>query len=161
MKTPASIVYANILNRRSIRSFLNESIDDEALKIILEAGNAAPSAGNLQSRELRLLTNRADIEFVINYIYSERVRNHLPTFKNAAAIILLLANKQRCRAKYRRGYLYSIQDATLAGQNMLLMATALGLGSCWVGQVREAKICTKFQITQEFKLIGIIALGKI
>lgn len=161
MNNTASIVYNNILNRHSIRNFLNEPIADDLLKIILEAGHAAPSAGNLQSRELRLLNNRDDIEFIIHYIYSEKVRNNLPTFKNAAAIILLLANKQRCRAKYRRGFLYSIQDATLAGQNMLLMASALGLGGCWVGQIREAKIIKKYQISTDFKLVGIIALGKI
>jgi len=157
----ASIVYNNIINRRSIRNFKNANIDDKTLQLILDAGNAAPSAGNLKSREILALTTREDIEFVIDYIYSERVKNNLPTFKNAAAIILLLANLQRCRTKYRRGYLYAIQDATLAGQNMLLMASALGLGGCWVGQIKEAKICAKYNITKDFKLVGIIALGKL
>lgn len=161
MNTPASVVYNNIINRRSIRNFLDESIDNTELKIILEAGNAAPSAGNLQSRELMLITNKEDIAFIINYVYSKKVRNHCTTFKNAAAIVLLLANIQRCREKYKNGYLYSIQDATLAGQNILLMASALGLGGCWVGQIRKSKILEKFQITTNFKLVGMIALGKI
>jgi len=161
MNNTQLIVYNNIINRRSIRKFKNAEISTDQLKIILEAGDAAPSAGNLKSREIRALTDREDIEFVINYIYSSRVLKGLSEFKNASTLILLIANVPRCRTKYKRGFLYSIQDATLAGQNILLMASALGLGSCWVGQVKEFKILNRFHIDSDHKLVGIIALGHI
>ncbi|MCK5116225.1 MAG: nitroreductase family protein [Candidatus Aegiribacteria sp.] len=33
--------------------------------------------------------------------------------------------------------LFSIQDATAAAQNLLLAATKIGLGGCWVGMFDE------------------------
>jgi nitroreductase len=159
MNPAATIVYQNILNRRSIRNFKAVEIAPEQLDILMKAGDAAPSAGNLKSREIKLLTSREEVDFVISYIYSARVQQHFATFKNAAALVLLLANIRRCRTKYKRGRLYAMQDATLAGENILLMATALGIGSCWVGQVKESQILRRFDIGEDYKLVGIIALG--
>ncbi|MEM3146361.1 MAG: nitroreductase family protein, partial [Archaeoglobaceae archaeon] len=40
-----------IFRRVSIRKFQQREIDEKTLKLILEAGNSAPSAGNLQARD--------------------------------------------------------------------------------------------------------------
>ncbi len=159
MNPTATLVYQNILTRRSVRAFSDIAISPEQLAILQQVAHAAPSAGNLKSREIKILTERAAIGLVLDYVYSAKVRQHFATFKNAAALVLLLANVRRCRTKYKRGLLYAIQDATLAGENILLMATALGIASCWVGQVRESKLLTHFNISDDYKLVGIIALG--
>jgi nitroreductase len=155
----ASIVFDNILNRRSVRRYRKEVIVPEVLEKILAAGHAAPSAGNLKSREFIVLTTQEEIDSVLSYIFSARVMEQKSYFRNAGALILMCANPTRSKQKYKRGRLYAMQDATLAGQNMLLMATALGLGSCWIGQVREKGLMTKFNISPELHIVGIVALG--
>lgn len=127
--------------------------------MILQAGNAAPSAGNLKSRKFVSITEAADIEFLIRYIFSRRIREERRLFANVPCILVICANLDSARKKYRRGRLYAIQDATLAGQNMMLMAHALGIGSCWIGQVRERQIVGKFGIDPDYQIVGLIALG--
>ncbi len=155
----ASIVFNNILNRRSVRRFRKDTIPADILEKILAAGNAAPSAGNLKSREFIVLTTQEEIDSVLSYIFSARIMEQKSYFRNAAALVLMCANPARSKQKYKRGRLYATQDATLAGQNMLLMATALGLGSCWIGQVKEKKLMKTFNIPEELRIIGIVAIG--
>ena len=159
MSDIAEIVLANIVGRRSVRSFAPRAIDPEALQIILRAGDAAPSAGGLKSRKFIAITNPDDLEFIIRYIFSARVREQRALFKNVPCIVMICANLTSATHKYKRGRLYAIQDATLAGQNILLMAHALGISSCWIGQIRERKIMERFQICSDHKLVGLIALG--
>ncbi len=160
MNPTAKIVYDTILQRRSVRQFAPDTaLSEQTLDCLLTAGDAAPSAGNLKSRRLHPVTQRADLYFVISHIFSARVRKELAAFKHAAAFILLCADIPHCRQKYPRGNLYAVQDASLAGQNILLMAHALGLGGCWIGQVNGSALLPHFGLEPPLKLVGIIALG--
>ncbi len=156
----ATIVLANILNRHSVRAFEPGALAEEDLQTLLRAGEAAPSAGGLKSRNLIPVTHPEDLEFIIRYIFSARIRQQRERFKNVSCILLICANITSATAKYRRGRLYALQDATLAGQNVLLMAHALGICACWIGQIRERKIVQKFNLGKEYKLVGLIALGR-
>lgn len=159
MNEIANIVFNNIISRRSVRSFAARSLLPEDLEIILQAANTAPSAGGLKSRKFVIIDNQNDLNFVIKYIFSRRVHEYRKLFINVPCIILMCANISSARKKYRRGRLYAIQDTALAGQNIMLMANALGISSCWIGQLREKKIMEKFNISNDYKLTGIIALG--
>lgn len=159
MDEAAQIILENILTRRSIRAFAPRVLPEEDIATILRAGDAAPSAGGLKSRKFICVTKQDDLDFILKYIFSRRVREHRHLFKNVPCIILICANFASALQKYKRGRLYATTDATLAGENMLLMAHALKIGSCWIGQIREKKIIERFAITAEYKLVGIIALG--
>jgi len=159
MDYPAQIIFDNIQTRRSIRSFMDYQLPNGDVELILRAGDAAPSAGGLKSRKFIYINQREDLDFILKYIFSRRVREHRHLFKNVPCMILVCANLTSALRKYRRGKLYAIQDATLAGQNIMLMAHALGIGSCWIGQIRERKIVEKFSISADYKLVGLIALG--
>lgn len=155
----ADIIQRNILSRRSVRTFKPVALPEESLERLLKAGNSAPSAGGLQSRKFIPVTHHDDIQFIIEYIFSARVRQNKELFRNVPCILLMCANIATATQRYKRGRLYAIQDATLAGQNIMLMAHALGIGSCWIGQIRERKLVQRFNIGSDYKLIGLIALG--
>ncbi len=159
MNPNAQIVFDNLLNRRSVRQFQPGSLSAEQIDLLLRAADAAPSAGNLKSRHLHAVTQRSDLEFVLSHIYSARISANHATFRNVAAMILLCADIPHCRQRYRRGALYAIQDASLAGQNILLLAHALGLGGCWIGQVNGHALLPHFGLPEHLKLVGLIALG--
>ena len=125
-----------IKRRRSVRAFAPEAVEAEKVAQVLAAANAAPSAGNLQGYEIFRVTHE-----------KERValaRAALDQFFVAQAPVVLVfcANQARSAAKYReRGArLYAIQDATIACAFAMLAATALGLGTVWVGAFDTAAV---------------------
>ncbi|HEY9207249.1 MAG TPA: nitroreductase family protein, partial [Candidatus Methanoperedens sp.] len=50
-------------------------------------------------------------------------------------------------------------DAAIAGTNMTLMATSLGIGSCWIGAFEEPAVRSILHIPPDLKLIALIAFG--
>ena len=54
---------------------------------------------------------------------------------------------------------YGRYDVTLAGGNMMTMATHLGLGTCWIGVFDEPKVKEILQIPENIEVIGLVTLG--
>jgi hypothetical protein len=69
-----------------------------------------------------------------------------------APVVLVLGFDKR-KGKYGR------YDATLAGGNMMTMATSLGLGTCWIGAFDEPKVKEILDIPENIEVIGLITLG--
>lgn len=144
-----------IEKRRSVRSFLNKEIDDKTLNEILETVNLAPSAGNLQAYRIvvvrnqelkqKLATASHDQDFIVD----------------ASVVLVFLADKNASKGKYgQRGVeLYSIQDATIAASYSQLAATALGLGSVWVGAFEPEVIAKLVDAKPHEEPIAIIPIG--
>jgi nitroreductase len=115
--------------RRSTRAFLPRAVPAEALRRILETANLAPSAGNLQSYEIFVVTNKRKREDLARAAHEQ-------IFIAGAPVALVFAKHPAlCAGRYgrRAESLYSIQDATIACAFAQLAATAQGLGSCWIG----------------------------
>ena len=125
-----------IARRRSVRAFTPQAVEQEKLGQVLAAANAAPSAGNLQGYEIFLLTRQKQ--------RAGLARAALDQFFIAQAPVALVfcANPARSAKKYReRGAnLYAIQDATIACTFAMLAATALGLGTVWVGAFDDSAV---------------------
>mgnify|MGYP000229964238 CR=1 FL=1 len=122
----------NILNRRSIRSFLDKALPDEDLKTIIKAGLYAPSAKNRQDWHFTVITNKETIDHM-NAMAIEGMRglgmdksddDHI--FYHAPVVIVLSS---------RIGG-FSGVNVGCAVENMALAAHALGYGSCIIGQTR-------------------------
>ncbi len=125
-----------IKKRRSIRAFTPQPVEAEKLERVLAAANAAPSAGNLQAYEIFRVTRGND--------RAALARAALEQFFIAQAPVVLVfcANPARSSGRYgQRGVrLYCIQDATIACAFAMLAATALGLGTVWVGAFDEGAV---------------------
>jgi nitroreductase len=92
-----------IFNRRSVRKYENREIPDDKFKDLFEAAMAAPSAVARDPWHFLLIRNRKTLDSIVK--------------------ILPHANEVS----------YMLQDLSAAVENLLLAATALGLGSCWLG----------------------------
>ena len=105
------------------------AISDERLRKILEAANSAPSAGNLQSYEIYLVTAKRLRDSVA------RAANEQLFVACAPVLLVFCTHAARSRERYgkRAERLYAPQDATIACAFAMLAATAQGLGSVWVG----------------------------
>jgi nitroreductase len=138
--------------RRSIRAYKKKDVEKEKLDRILTAANSAPSAGNLQAYEIVLVKEKKTKEALAAASLSHDF------IAEAPVVLVFCANQERSAVRYgRRGHdLYSIQDATIAASYAQLAATALGLGSVWVGAFDESSIR---KIINADKPVAIIPIG--
>lgn len=108
-----------LMQRRSIRNYTGEEIPGEKLDAVIRAGLLAFSGKGLAPTELMVIRNRETIARLAG-MRSGRVG----MLKNAGAVIAVLGNADKSDT--------IIEDSSIVLSNMHLMASQLGLGSCWV-----------------------------
>ena len=141
--------------RVSVRDYLDKPVDREMLGRILEAGRLAPSSGNLQP-----------LFFII--VESKEKREKLAVacleqywMAKAPVHVVIVSDNEKCKQYYgiRGDRLYSIQNAAVAAENMLLMSTSLGLGSCFVSAFNEDQVSGELNIPEGYRPQAIITIG--
>jgi nitroreductase len=141
-----------IKRRRSIRSFTAQKIEREKTNSILEAAIYAPSAVNKQPWHFIVVDDRNIMNKVMEVHPNSKMLN------TANLCILVCGDLQQ---QHDTGYW--IADCAAATENMLLAATSLGLGSCWVGiYPREARMKAMkeiFSLPPYIEAFAIVALG--
>ncbi len=144
-----------IFTRRSIRRYRDIPVEWDKVGRILEAGRAAPSAGNLQGWKFVVITDPVKIKQLAEASLQQY------WMASAKVHIIVVAQFEKARRFYgvRGERLYTIQDCAAACQNMLLAAHYLGLGACWVGAFDEDGVKRTAGIPEEARPQAIITLG--
>ena len=138
-----------IRDRRSIRKYTGELVDQEIIYKIIEAGIWAPSACNIQGWKYIVL----DSPEVIKTIYKSGGASFLQNVKQA---IVVLYENQTDNVEYQD----HIQSAAASIQNMLLMAHSLKVGTCWVNNTPNKRILRRIlNIPFSYDPIAIITIG--
>lgn len=167
----------NIYARRSVRNYKPDPVPDEVLLELIKAGIYAPTARNQQAWRFAVVTNRADIDR-----YSERAKElwrknlalkaaailgiaglsrlvkmmsspaiHL--FHHAPALVFIFAPKGR----------FVAEGCACAAENMMLAATSLGLGSCWIGFAMplgsDKKTLRELNVPSGYKMMAALVFG--
>lgn len=166
-----------IKSRRSTRQFAEKPVEEEKLAQVIEAGCYAPSGGNNQSwhfvviespEVLKALTERVAAAFcemeydentyasIVNSI--RRAKKGGYVFHYRAPVLIVVANQ--------KGYGNAMADSSCALENMMLMANALDLGSCWINQLHWLDenrairdYLAQFGIGDDETICGALALG--
>ena len=148
-------IFDCIRQSHSIRNFKSEQIPDATLTRILEAGNMAPSAGNLQPWYFYVVQDVSVKEKIAAAAFDQEQINEAPT------VIVIAADPARSNELYgeRGAQLYCIQDTAAAAQNILLAAEGLGVAACWVGAFNETKIEEAIEAPPRLRAVAIICLG--
>ncbi len=147
---PALDIFRIIQTRRSVRRFTDESVSDEVIDRILDAGRWAPSGLNNQPWRFAVVRNRNLIEAIAKLTrYSKIVLGAkvlLPVFLDTATV-------------YHREK--DIQGIGACLQNMLLETHALGLGAVWLGEIikSDAEIRRLLGLSGEIELMAVLAVG--
>ena len=135
-------------NRRSIRSFQNQEISDKEIEMILEAGRWAPSASNRQAWKFIVIKKKEvikDLAKLANY----------GKFAAEAPLVIAVVGFAGKNPKWY------IQDTSIASMNMMLMAWALNIGTCWIGTLNREKAKELLGISKEDFLLTILPFGYI
>ncbi|MCW4030212.1 MAG: nitroreductase family protein [Candidatus Bathyarchaeota archaeon] len=147
--------YSTIDNRRSIRRFTKETVPQEVLNRLLDAGRRAPSAGNAQPWAFIVVTLQAIKELIMKAAYGQRA------IGQSSVLIVVCADEKRAEEAYgdRGKSLYCLQDTAAAVENILLAATASGLGACWMGAFNEAELRTIIKAPPHMRPVAVIPVG--
>ncbi|HBH49405.1 MAG TPA: nitroreductase family protein [Bacteroidales bacterium] len=141
-----------LFNRRSIRQYTNQKVEDELLEKIISAGMYAPSAVNKQPWHFIIFRNSHTIDQIA------AVHPNASMLKHASAGILICFDKN---LEHDDGY--GPVDCAAATQNMLLAAHGCGLGACWIGIYprvqRIEALHTIFQLPEHVIPFAVISLG--
>ncbi len=121
---PNKELYEAILDRRSVRVYVDKPIDAETLKALVNAGMYAPSARNQQPWRFIIVTDKARLKALHGDIPVWAMLDH------AAAAIVVLADTALITTAQRS---YFLEDCGACAENILLAAHALGLGAVWLG----------------------------
>ena len=113
-----------IFKRRSIRKYENKEISDAVLRDLFEAAMAAPSAVAKDPWHFLLVRERETLDRVVKILPNGQMLRQAPV-----AIIVC----GDINWAHGNELSYMLQDLSAAVENILLAATALGLGSCWLG----------------------------
>ena len=146
-------IIKQIKERRSIRSYTDQSVSKEKINEIIQTGRYAPSATNRQPWRFIVITNKSMIDeisdaikveirkilrrrFILKFFYpslkNEKTIQFLTgliiskedmLFFDAPVLIFVVTKKRR----------FNDESCACCAQNMMLAADALDLGSCWIG----------------------------
>ncbi len=141
-----------LLHRRSVRSFEDRTIEDEHIKILKQATLRAPTAGNMalysvvevsdgekKAQLARICDNQPMIEQApLVWVFLADMQKWVNYFKESGAV---QHAEKEALASYRKPGLGDLhlcmQDAIIAAETAVIAAEALGIGSCYIGDVIE------------------------
>lgn len=146
-------------NRKSIRKYYPDKIDQNVLEDIISCGIQSPSSCNRQSWRFILFKDKIDKEYIA------KMRN-IKFLENVPVILCVLVNMEvyTTNAQGDRR-ITPIMDASAAMMNIINACTAVGLGSCWVNfiaSVGEKNVITfkeKFNIPKQYTPVSLISIG--
>lgn len=143
-----------MLKRRSTRKFNDEPVTKDELDKILHAALLAPTSMNRKPCNFMVVERKETLVDLAN------AKDHgADLIKGADKAIVVVADTMVADTW--------IEDSSIALTYMHLMATELGLGSCWVqihlrsrdGKDSEELVRDILKIDDHYRIVGIMALG--
>jgi len=160
-----------IMNRRSCRSYTDESLSRERLTDLINAAVWVPNGSNNQPWSFVVITDKALMKKYSDVAKSDWLNSLAETphmqqyenairdpgyniFYNAPALVIIYGNTES---------FWRVYDCSMVAYNLHLLAEESGLGSCWIGfahnvfATREMK--AEFSIPESYELVAPVILG--
>lgn len=135
-----------IISRRSVREYKDKNIPKDLIEKIIECARHAPAAKGEEPWEFIAITDKSILKAIADIAdYGKFIGDSNCTI-----------------AVFCKDIKYYLEDGSAATENMLIAATGLGIGSCWVAGDKKSycqKIADILKVPSGFKLISMIALG--
>lgn len=143
-----------IQKRFSVRSYTNQKVDTSLLEKVLIAAQYAPTWKNKQCFEIIVIDDRSmqqQIGELTKFNPSESA------YQLASHLLVFLADPQK--SGLRDDKPYYMCDSAIAITHCMLEATALGIGTCWVGVFPEDEIKSLLGIPEALRIVAMSPLG--
>jgi len=153
-----------ITARRSIRKYEDRPVEDEKLRLLLEAARLAPSGSNTQPTGLIVIRSPEQRQAVSLACNNQK-------FIATAPVLIAVLGDLKCRVDGRGQTLdinatrftderqRIIRDCAIAGEQIVLQAEELGLGTCWVADFIQEEIRRVLGAPSDQYVLAVIAVG--
>ena len=142
--------------RRSIKKYKPDSVPEDILDLILEAGTFAPTGMNRQSPVMVAITDKS-VRDKLSKLNASIMGIDSDPFYGAPVVIVVLADSDVRTYK---------EDGSLVLGNLLNAAYSVGLGSCWIHRAKEEfeteegkEMLKKWGLSENYIGIGHCILG--
>ena len=135
--------------RKSVRGYADREVEEEKLEKVLEAARLAPSWANKQCCRYIVIKDKDKIKELSSVINSWL--KHAP--------LVLAACASPADSGSRNGMDYYLVDVGISMQQLVLAATDLGLGTCWIGAFDEAKVKKLLEVPENVRVVALTPLG--
>lgn len=136
-----------ISRRASCREYQNKAVPKDMLGKLVDAGRRAPTARAVEPWEFVVVTRNETLKQL------GEIATTGAFIANAAACIAVFCRKE---AKYY------LEDGSAATENILLAATDLGLGTCWVAGDKKPyvpRVARLLKVPETLTLVSLISVG--
>jgi nitroreductase len=144
-------VFMAIEKRRSIRTYKDTEIEPEKIKKILESARIAPSAANRQEWKFIVVKDSDTRKKLEKAAMGQK-------FVTEAPVTIVACSTESERVMPCGQYAYTV-DLSIAVSFMILEATELGLGTCWLGAFQENEVKEVLNIPEEIRVVAMFTLG--
>jgi nitroreductase len=143
LNLPELPVLDAMLSHRSVRHFVRDALPEHTLETLVAAAQSAPTSSNLQTWSVVAVESQERREALANLVGPQK---HLAV---APLVLVFLADLSRIERlgqaqgrdpvglHYLDTFLMGVIDAALAAQNAVVAAEAMGLGTVYVGGMRN------------------------
>lgn len=136
--------------RYSVRDYDDRPIEEEVLSKILQAGRLAPTAKNNQPQRVYVLKSDEAIK---------KIRENTACSFNAPVVLLVCASKEECWTNPDNDDDSLVMDASIVCSAMMMEATSLGVGSCWVLRFNKELAKIQFDLPTDVEPVCLLPLG--
>ncbi|NLJ84259.1 MAG: nitroreductase family protein [Halanaerobiaceae bacterium] len=137
-----------IKSRRSVRKYIDKEIPEEVLREIVDCARLAPSGNNRQPWAFLVITDQDKKEKIAS------LARYGKFIKEAGACIGVFIDESQTSTP--------LLDAAAATENIILAATALGLGTCWVSSYKRdhsEEVKKMVNCPPDMELVALISVG--
>jgi nitroreductase len=149
-----------VKNRYSVREFDGRPVKPEDIAAMCEAARWAPSACNSQTWRFIAVVDRARLDRLCDEAMGPIVGNKW--FRQAPLVLAGCSHLDIVANRIGTGITgieYYPIDFGIAMEHIVLKATELGLGTCWVGWIREEKVKEILGIPKRVRVMALLAVG--
>ena len=137
--------------RYSVRSFIDQPIEEDKMHQILEAGHVAPTACNNQPQKIYIAKSEDALKKLASVCRC--------TFGAPVILVVCYDRTRDWKNKLQPGYESGETDAAIVCTHMMLEAAELGIGSCWVGYFHPDRVSEVLGLPENVTVSALLLLG--
>ena len=141
-----------VQKRYSVRSYKTDAVEDDKLEQVLEAARLAPTAANRQPFQF-VVIHTSGREEELKRIYNR------DWFAQAPVVICACTVSDQGWVRRGDGKNYCEIDVAIAMDHLVMAATDLGLGTCWIGMLDPAVTREVLGIPDDVEPVAFTPLG--
>ncbi len=131
--------------RRSVRTYDPKPVPEDVLNRVLEAGRISPSASNYQPWHFIVVRDPDRRKALSDGRYAK--------FLTQSPVVIVGLGDMKVSPEWH------VVDTTIALQQMVIAATAEGLGTCWIGSFYEDRVKAALDVPERYRVVAMLAVG--